>query len=107
MKLYVGNLPFTTTEDQIIETFERYGQVHQVKMINDRDTSRFRGFAFVEMENGQDAIDNLNTAEFGGRKLTVSVAQERQRNDRGGDGRRYSGGGSYSGGGRSRGYENR
>lgn len=78
-KIYVGNLPFTATDDEIRELFEEYGVVQSVDIITDRDTGRPRGFAFVEMENGADeAIQALNQKELGGRQLNVNEARPRQ-----------------------------
>tara|TARA_R110002072_G_scaffold534_7_gene4142 strand:- start:46596 stop:46856 length:261 start_codon:yes stop_codon:yes gene_type:complete len=77
-KLYVGNLPYSISEEQISTTFESYGAVASVRIITDRDTGRSKGFGFVEMENGDDAmtaIENLNGHEFEGRKLTVNEAR--------------------------------
>lgn len=89
-RIYVGNLSYDATEDQIRELFADYGTVQSVVMINDRETGRFRGFCFVEMEDaaaGQ-AIEALDGAEVDGRQLKVNEA--RPRDDRGG---RRGGGG--------------
>jgi RNA recognition motif-containing protein len=85
-KLYVGNLPFSATEDTIRDLFSQYGTVHSVRLISDRDTGRPRGFGFVEMDGAQEAIQALNGQDFGGRALRVNEARERE--DRGGP-RRY------------------
>jgi cold-inducible RNA-binding protein len=77
-KLYVGNLPFSVTADDLQGLFSQHGEVHSVNLITDRDTGRPRGFGFVEMENAEAAIDALNGHEFEGRALTVNVARERQ-----------------------------
>ncbi len=77
-KLYVGNLPFNATEEQISELFSQVGEVSSVKIITDRETGRSRGFCFVEMENGDSAISELSGKELGGRKITVSEARERE-----------------------------
>ncbi len=98
-KLYVGNLSYDVTENEVRELFASYGEVHSVKLITDRDTGRPRGFGFVEMENGSEAIDALDGREFAGRNLTVSVARERS----GGGGGGHRGGGGYGGGGGHRG----
>jgi len=96
-KLYVGNLNFSTTEDEIRTLFAAHGEVHSINMINDRDTGRPRGFCFVEMENGDAAIQALNGKEVGGRALTVNEARAREeRSPRGGG----FGGGSGGGGNR-------
>ena len=80
-KLYVGNLPFTTTEDELRAVFQRHGSVDSVHVITDRETGRARGFAFVEMSEpsaAQDAIKALDGSEFGGRSLKVNQAQDRR-----------------------------
>ncbi len=77
MILYVGNIFFGLSEDQLREVFERYGRVESVKIMRDRETGRSRGFGFVEMENDQDAElakNELNGAEVGGRTLRVNYA---------------------------------
>ncbi|WP_366949841.1 RNA-binding protein [Immundisolibacter sp.] len=77
--IYVGNLPFSATEDQVRALFEQYGTVQSVKLINDRETGRPRGFAFVEMEPSAAAaaIQHLNGTDMGGRALRINEAQER------------------------------
>ena len=77
--IYVGNVPFTSTEEDITQLFEEHGEVHSVKLITDRETGRFRGFVFVEMEDdaANAAIDALNGANLGGRSLRVNEARER------------------------------
>ncbi len=89
-KLYVGNLPFSSTEEQIREFFSQAGNVTTVKIITDRETGKSRGFCFVEMDNGDNAISELNGKEFAGRKITVSEAREREQRPTGG----HRGGGS-------------
>lgn len=76
-KLYVGNLPFSATEDGVRELFSQYGEVHSVSIITDRETGRPRGFGFVEMENAAEAIGALNGQDFEGRSLTVNEAKAR------------------------------
>lgn len=78
--LYVGNLPYTASEADLGKLFAQYGEVHSVKLINDRETGRPRGFGFVEMDAGgaEAAIEALNGADFGGRGLRVNFAQGRQ-----------------------------
>jgi len=100
-KLYVGNLPFSATEAEVSELFEKHGEVHSVALITDRDTGRPRGFGFVEIDDGaaQAAIDALNGYELNGRALNVNEARERPRGGGGGGGGRGGGGG---GGGRDR-----
>ena len=83
-KLYVGNLPFSATEDAVRDLFAQYGEVVSVKLISDRDTGRPRGFGFVEMENADQAAQSLDGYDFDGRNLKVNEARER--NDRGGGG---------------------
>jgi RNA recognition motif-containing protein len=79
-KLYIGNLPFNASEDELRETFEQHGEVISVRIITDRDTGRSRGFGFVEMAGGdvENAIKQLDGRDFGGRTLRVSEARERQ-----------------------------
>ena len=78
-KIYVGNIPFTVTESQVREMFEEYGAVDSVAWITDRDTGRFRGFAFVEMEDAaaNSAINGLNGKDIDGRPLKVDEAKPR------------------------------
>jgi RNA recognition motif-containing protein len=78
-KLYVGNLPYSATEDELRELFEKHGSVESVNLIVDRDTGRSRGFAFVEMDSsGADAaINALNGQDLGGRSLRIDEARER------------------------------
>ena len=90
-KLYVGNLPFTSNEDELRTLFTRHGAVESVAVINDRETGRPRGFAFVEMTDAQganDAIKALDGTQLGGRAIRVSEAQDK----RGGAGAASSGG---------------
>ncbi len=77
--IYVGNIPFDTTEPDIRTLFEEFGTVHEVKMIHDRETGRFRGFGFVEMDDeaAASAISQVDGKEIGGRTLRVSEARER------------------------------
>ncbi|MEA4858589.1 MAG: RNA-binding protein [Solidesulfovibrio sp.] len=90
-KLYVGNLPFSTNEDEIRDLFAAYGDVQSVNLIVDRETGRLRGFGFVEMADGADAaMEALNGKAFGGRDLRINEAQERQP-------RAGGGGGGYGG----------
>jgi len=78
--IYVGNLPFSATEDELMDLFGQHGTVDSVKLIADRDTGRPRGFAFVEMEDegAEAAIEALDGNEFGGRSLRVNEARPRQ-----------------------------
>jgi RNA recognition motif-containing protein len=92
--IYVGNLPFSATADDLREAFSAFGDVTSAQVVSDRDTGRSRGFGFVEMSEGADeAIGNLNGAEFGGRTLTVNEAKPREGRSRSGSGR-----GGYAGG---------
>ena len=78
-KIYVGNIPFTVTETQVREMFEEYGTVDSLAWITDRDTGRFRGFAFIEMEDAAalSAINGLNGKDVDGRPLKVDEAKPR------------------------------
>jgi RNA recognition motif-containing protein len=99
-KLYVGNLPFDSTEDDISDAFAAFGTVQSVNVITDRETGRPRGFAFVEMSTdaeAQAAVQGMDGRDFGGRNLKVNVARPREPRGGGGGGRGFGGGG---GGGR-------
>jgi RNA recognition motif-containing protein len=77
--IYVGNLPFTATVEEVRDLFDNYGTVESVNLITDRETGRLRGFGFVEMSSGADeAIEALNQSELGGRRLTVNPAKPRE-----------------------------
>ena len=94
-KLYVGNLSYNVTEDQLSELFSQAGTIKQVTLIMDRDTQRPKGFGFVEMETqveAQKAIEMFSDHEVDGRKLTVNLARPKE--DRGGSRGGYGGGGS-------------
>ena len=95
-KLYVGNLSFNSTEEEIKAAFGQFGEVTSVTIIKDRDTGRSRGFGFVEMENADAAIAGLNGKDMGGRTLTVNEARERE-DRKGGGGRGGYGGGDRGG----------
>ena len=98
--IYVGNLVWDATADDLLALFQQHGQVARAQVITDRETGRSRGFGFVEMENdaeAQKAIEALNNSAFRGRPLTVNEARPRE--DRGGGG----GGGGYGSRGGSRG----
>ena len=96
-KLYVGNLPYTTTEDELRNMFSQAGTVASVAVIKDRDTGQSKGFAFVEMSNqaeAEKAISMFNGHSMGQREMKVSLARPRE--DRGGGGgRRERGGRGY------------
>ena len=101
MNIYVGNLSFKATDEDLRQTFGAYGEVSSASIISDRATGRSRGFGFVEMPNdeeGSAAIAALNGKDMMGRNLTVNEARPRE--ERGGGGR--SGGGYRSGGGNRR-----
>lgn len=89
-KLYVGNLPFTATEDTVRALFSPHGTVEKLALISDRDTGRPRGFGFVEMASADAAraMQALNGTDFGGRSLTINEAQERDRTPADGSGAR-------------------
>jgi RNA recognition motif-containing protein len=78
-KIYVGNLPFSATEEEIRELFEQHGAVQSVRLITDRETGRPRGFGFVEMDDdaAQTAIEALDGTDMGGRSLRVNEAMDR------------------------------
>jgi RNA recognition motif-containing protein len=103
--IFVGNLSFSTTEDELRQMFESYGQVDRVSIMTDRDTGRSRGFGFVEMasnEDGEKAITALNGSQTGGRTLNVNEARPKTERAGGGGGGRDRGdrGGRGGGGGR-------
>jgi len=108
MKLYVGNLAFQTSSEDLQQLFAQAGTVQSASVIEDRETGRSRGFGFVEMaskEEGESAISQFNGKEFNGRNLTVNEARPREdRGNRGGGGGGgrggYGGGGGRNGGGR-------
>jgi len=112
-KIYVGNLPFSVTEETLRQMFAQVGTVENIRIITDRDTGRAKGFAFVEMVKDEDAataINTLNGKEYEGRALTVAEARPQAsqggggggfRGRQGGGGDRRSGDGG-SGGGRKR-----
>jgi len=77
-KLYVGNIPWNCSEDDLKELFTQFGEVSFVRIITDRETGRSRGFGFVEMENGDKAISELDNTDFMSRALRVSEAKERE-----------------------------
>ncbi len=108
MNLYVGNLSYQVTEEELKNAFGQYGEVKKVSIVKDRETGESRGFAFVEMmegEAGKTAMAELNGAELRGRRLRVNEAMQRTDGPRGGGGggERRGGGGGYGGGGGNRG----
>jgi cold-inducible RNA-binding protein len=108
-KLFVGNLSFNTTENDLQDTFSAHGTVTEANLITDRETGRARGFGFVTMSSDEEAnkaVEALNGAELDGRTLTVNIARPREERSGGGGGgsrgpRREYSGGSGGGGGRS------
>jgi len=91
MNIYVGNLNYDTTEDELKQAFEQYGQVESVKIITDKYSGRSKGFGFIEMpsdDEGRAAIEGLDGSDLGGRNLKVNEAKPREdRGNRGGGGR--------------------
>lgn len=83
-KIYIGNLPFSATEDEIRELFSKHGTVESINLVNDRETGRPRGFGFVEMddEGATAAISALDGTELGGRNLRVNEARPREERPR-------------------------
>jgi RNA recognition motif-containing protein len=79
VSIFVGNLPWATTDADLQELFSQFGEVKRAKIVTDRETNRSRGFGFVDMEeeDAQKAIDASNELDFGGRPLTVNLAQSR------------------------------
>ena len=89
--IFVGNLSFNTSEDELRQIFETYGQVERVSILTDRETGRSRGFGFVEMANaeeGEKAIAGLNGSQFGGRTINVNEARPKADRPSGGRGER-------------------
>ena len=86
-RIYVGNLPFSASDDEIRSLFGEFGEVESVTLITDRETGRPRGFGFVEMADGQRAMDELNGKDMGGRALRVNEANEQRPRGGGGGGR--------------------
>lgn len=100
-KLYVGNLPFSATDQILFDTFSQCGTVESAKIIMDRDTGRSKGFGFVEMSTdaeAQDAISKFNGADYDGRMMTVNEARPMAPRE----GRSGGGGGGFGGGNRER-----
>ena len=106
MKLYVGNLAFSTTKEQLQDYFGQYGQVEDAMVASDRDTGRSRGFGFVtlsEKEAGDAAVEGTNGKDFMGRNLVVNEARPFEKRPGGGGGGYGGGGGGSRGGGGDRG----
>jgi RNA recognition motif-containing protein len=104
MNIYVGNLSWSMTDDDLSNLFSQYGTVTSAKILKEKNTGRSKGFGFVEMEDDEaakTAIATLNESEVQGRKLIVNESQPRP--EGGGGGYKKSGGGGYGGGGRSSG----
>ena len=102
MNIYISNLSYSINDGDLKELFEEYGEISSAKVIMDRETSRSRGFGFVEMPDdvqGQKAIDELNQAEYDGKVINVTVARPRAERPAGGGGSR---GGFNRGGGGDR-----
>ncbi len=100
--LYVGNLPYNTTADDLRDAFSQFGTVARAQVVEDRETGRSRGFGFIEMsDGGEAAVEAMNGAPFQGRTLTVNEARPREeRGPGGGGGGQRSGGYGGGGGGR-------
>jgi len=96
-KLFVGNLPFSATEESVRALFAPHGKIESLALINDRETGRPRGFGFIEMSNADaaNAMQALNGKNFEGRDLKVNEAQARERSGGGGGGGNRSGGNRY------------
>jgi len=92
MNIYVGNLHFNVSEDELRKAFEEYGEVASVKVITDKYSGRSKGFGFIEMLNdkeAKEAIDNLNGTEIKGRSVNVNQAREKENNTGGGERRSF------------------
>ena len=99
-KLYVGNLTFKTTSQELQQLFSQAGTVESASVVEDRDTGRSRGFGFVEMSTPEEAtaaIEQFNGKDLGGRSLTVNEAKPRENRGGGGGGRGFGGGGNRGG----------
>jgi RNA recognition motif-containing protein len=113
MNIYVANIPFKASEDELRELFEQHGEVSSVKIILDRETNRSRGFGFIEMadsESAKQAINELNGYSFLGKELVVNEARPKTDSPRGGGGgygNRGGGGGYGNRGGGDGGYNKR
>lgn len=111
MDIYVGNLPYSATEEDVTDLFAEYGPVDRVKIITDRETGQSKGFAFVTLGDQSklnDAIEALNEQDYQGRALRVNASEPREPRSGGGGGGGYGGGGGgggYKGGGGGGGYK--
>jgi cold-inducible RNA-binding protein len=106
VKLYVGNLSFSTTSDELQQLFAQAGTVESATVVEDRETGRSRGFGFVEMtskEEGEKAIEQFNGTDLNGRNLTVNEARPREDRGNRGGGRGFGGNRGGGGGGRNAG----
>ncbi|MBD3222993.1 RNA-binding protein [bacterium] len=106
MDIYVGNLPWSANDDDLRELFQSFGEVEGARVILDRETGRSRGFGFVQMPNGEEAnqaIQSLNGQDYNGRPLRVNESQPKPRGGGGGGGGFGGGGGGFGGGGGRRG----
>jgi cold-inducible RNA-binding protein len=103
-RIYIGNLPFSASEDDVRSLFQEYGSVEEVSLVSDRETGRPRGFGFVEMDSqgAGAAIQALDGMEYGGRNLRVNEARPREERPPRRDGGGYGGGGRSGGGGYGR-----
>ena len=102
-KLYVGNLPYSASEESLTSFFGQWGTVESARVIMDRETGRSKGFAFVEMSSDEEAAEAISKSdgqEFEGRAMRVSEARPQQAGGGGGGGRGFGGGGGGRGGGR-------
>ncbi|HOZ49461.1 MAG TPA: RNA-binding protein [Candidatus Hydrogenedentes bacterium] len=108
MRIYAGNLSYTTTDESLEAAFQAYGEVESARVITDRDSGRSKGFGFVEMperDQAMAAIEGLNGTDLDGRSITVNEARPRPEGGGGGGGGRRGGGGGggfHGGGGRGR-----
>ena len=94
MNIFVGSLSYDVSESEMKELFEEFGEVTSAKIITDRDTGRSKGFGFIEMDNGQEAIDALNGKDVSGRTIVVNEARPREERPK----RNFGGGGGNRGG---------
>lgn len=108
MDIYVGNLPYTATEEEVSDLFAEFGPVERVKIITDRDTGQSKGFAFVTLGDQTQlnaAIEALNEKDYQGRALRVNASEPREARPSGGGGGGYGGGGGGNRGGGGGGYK--